>query len=350
MVSTYNGSEPYIFVSYAHKDSEDVFSTIEQLVSLGYRVWFDEGIRPGMEWAENIAVHLDRCSLFMMFISKNSMESANCRREINFALSRSKPFLCIVLEDTEIPLGMELQLASQQSIFKYHYTSEKEYMIKVCSAAGMAECKNTHYFAESRPELARMDSHLSTSAGRRPRTEPVAKPQTAEFVGVQSEGTAKTQTAETMRVQSEGTAKSQTTEVTKTKPVNQGKKDKGTGSSRRKKKRGFGHFILLLCLLAAALLILFLLIRTMPGGSSAGTPTVTPTVSADENTGGDTTEPYENYEEDNQDGEAEGNYPGEDTAEDNQTTVTGDENEGYAEETQPDNGAGELQGQGDTGI
>ena len=40
MVSTYNGSEPYIFVSYAHKDSEEVFSTIEQLTSLGYRVWF----------------------------------------------------------------------------------------------------------------------------------------------------------------------------------------------------------------------------------------------------------------------------------------------------------------------
>lgn len=341
MVSTYNGSEPYIFVSYAHKDSEEVFSTIEQLTSLGYRVWFDEGIRPGMEWAENIAVHLDRCSLFMMFISKNSMESANCRREINFALSRSKPFLCIVLEDTEIPLGMELQLASQQSIFKYHYTSEKEYIIKICSAAGMAECKDTHYFAENRPELARMDSQLSASAGAM-RTESAAKPQTAEAVKAQAERSAKPQIADAMRAQ--------TAVAAKTKPDRRGSRNKVTGSPRRKKKNGFGRFLLMLCLIVAAALILFLLMRIMPGGSGAGTPTVTPTVSADEDMGGDTTEAYQTYEEDNQDADAEGNYPGENTAEDNQITVTGDENEGYVEEEQPEDANGEPYGQGDTGA
>ena len=146
MIPAYNGSEPYIFVSYAHKDSEAVYRTIEKLTSLGYRIWYDEGIKPGVEWPENIAIHLDQCSLFMMFISPNSMDSANCRREINFALSRSKKFLCIVLEKTEIPLGMELQLASQQSIFRYKYASEKAYIYKICSAAGMSQCKDTHYF------------------------------------------------------------------------------------------------------------------------------------------------------------------------------------------------------------
>lgn len=148
MIPAYNGSEPYIFVSYAHKDSEAVYRTIEKLTSLGYRIWYDEGIKPGVEWPENIAIHLDQCSLFMMFISPNSMDSANCRREINFALSRSKKFLCIVLEKTEIPLGMELQLASQQSIFRYKYASEKAYIYKICSAAGMAQCKDTHYFSD----------------------------------------------------------------------------------------------------------------------------------------------------------------------------------------------------------
>ena len=145
MVPAYNGSEPYIFVSYAHKDSAEVYSTIEKLTSLGYRIWYDEGIKPGVEWPEYIAEHLDKCSLFLMFISPNSMESANCRREINFALSRAKKFLCIVLKKTEIPLGMELQLASQQSIFRYKYSSEDAYIYKICSAAGMSQCKNTHF-------------------------------------------------------------------------------------------------------------------------------------------------------------------------------------------------------------
>ena len=153
MVPAYNGSEPYIFVSYAHKDSAEVYSTIEKLTSLGYRIWYDEGIKPGVEWPEYIAEHLDKCSLFLMFISPNSMESANCRREINFALSRAKKFLCIVLKKTEIPLGMELQLASQQSIFRYKYSSEGAYIYKICSAAGMSQCKNTHFFENNTDDV-----------------------------------------------------------------------------------------------------------------------------------------------------------------------------------------------------
>ena len=153
MVPAYNGSEPYIFVSYAHKDSAEVYSTIEKLTSLGYRIWYDEGIKPGVEWPEYIAEHLDKCSLFLMFISPNSMESANCRREINFALSRAKKFLCIVLKKTEIPLGMELQLASQQSIFRYKYSSEDAYIYKICSAAGMSQCKNTHFFENNTDDV-----------------------------------------------------------------------------------------------------------------------------------------------------------------------------------------------------
>lgn len=154
MIPAYNGPEPYIFVSYAHKDSAEVYSTIEKLSSLGYRIWYDEGIKPGVEWPENIAEHLDKCSLFMMFISPNSMASANCRREINFALSRSKKFLCIILTKTEIPLGMELQLASQQSIFRYKYSSEEAYIYKICSAAGMSACKEKHFFADGAIEAA----------------------------------------------------------------------------------------------------------------------------------------------------------------------------------------------------
>lgn len=187
MVPAYNGSEPYIFVSYAHKDSAEVYSTIEKLTSLGYRIWYDEGIKPGVEWPENIAEHLDKCSLFLMFISPNSMDSANCRREINFALSRSKKFLCIVLKKTEIPLGMELQLASQQSIFRYKYSSEEAYIYKICSAAGMSQCKDIHFFAdeaEAVPEAAGTPAAAPVPA-------PVRHPETKKKTGTQNKSVRK---------------------------------------------------------------------------------------------------------------------------------------------------------------
>ena len=63
MHKPYEGSEPYIFISYAHADREDVFAVLSELYARGYRIWFDEGITPGSEWPENIAQHLSAASL-----------------------------------------------------------------------------------------------------------------------------------------------------------------------------------------------------------------------------------------------------------------------------------------------
>lgn len=137
----YEGDKPYIFVSYAHKDSERVFSVLEELMRRGYRIWYDEGIEPGSEWPENIAQHLMKADTFIAFISENSMKSANCRREINFALSKDIPFLTIMLEKTDIPPGMELQISAQQSILKYNYSSDERFYDKVESCSFLNDCK-----------------------------------------------------------------------------------------------------------------------------------------------------------------------------------------------------------------
>ncbi len=136
----YEGKKPYIFVSYAHKDSDRVFPILEELNRRGYRVWYDDGIAPGSEWPENIAQHLDGCSLTLAFISPSSIASANCRREVTFALSKRKPFLGILLQPTEMSLGMEMQLSAQQCIMKYTYATEEAFYEKVCSCPDLAPC------------------------------------------------------------------------------------------------------------------------------------------------------------------------------------------------------------------
>ena len=45
--SAYQGSDPYIFVSYAHADRDEVFECIGRLHKDGFRIWSDEGITPG---------------------------------------------------------------------------------------------------------------------------------------------------------------------------------------------------------------------------------------------------------------------------------------------------------------
>ena len=43
----YKGDRPFLFISYAHKDSERVLPIIRRLMAQGYRVWYDAGIDPG---------------------------------------------------------------------------------------------------------------------------------------------------------------------------------------------------------------------------------------------------------------------------------------------------------------
>ena len=138
---SYEGPEKYIFISYAHKDSDRVLRILEKMTEAGYRIWYDDGIAPGSEWPEDIAAHLDGCAVFLAFVSNNSIASANCRREVTFALSRQKDFLGIVLEPTQMSLGMEMQLSAQQCILRQNYRREEDFVNKIFSCPDLDCCK-----------------------------------------------------------------------------------------------------------------------------------------------------------------------------------------------------------------
>ena len=141
MIPAYEGKKPYIFVSYAHKDSAVVFRLVEQLNERGYRIWYDEGIEPGSEWPEYIANHLLGAEMVLSVLTPSAVNSVNCRREINFALSKNKPVLTIYMEDIELPVGLELQLSSQQSVLYYTYDSEERFLDKIETCQHLRPCK-----------------------------------------------------------------------------------------------------------------------------------------------------------------------------------------------------------------
>ena len=120
----YEGKENYIFVSYSHMDTDKVMPIIRRWTEEGYRVWYDDGISPGTEWPEVIAQHLNDCELFVSFLSNSYMDSFNCRREIDFAVRKRKSFLAVFLEETELSLGVEMQISTVQSVDYYRTTPE----------------------------------------------------------------------------------------------------------------------------------------------------------------------------------------------------------------------------------
>ncbi|MBQ3490663.1 MAG: toll/interleukin-1 receptor domain-containing protein [Clostridia bacterium] len=137
----YEGNEKYIFVSYAHKDSEAVISIIGNLHNAGFRLWYDLGIEAGTEWPAYIEEHLDKSEVVMVFISRNSIESINCRNEINYALLKKKEMLVVYLEDAELKYGLGLQLNSMQSMYRSRHSSMKTFMEQLEKSKILQSCR-----------------------------------------------------------------------------------------------------------------------------------------------------------------------------------------------------------------
>ena len=98
----YEGMEPFIYVSYSHRDSEKVHQIIDGMCNQGYRVWWDDGILAGASWTENITGHLSRCAVFMCCISHSSIESRYVSSELLLAQKENKSILPIFLEDVRL--------------------------------------------------------------------------------------------------------------------------------------------------------------------------------------------------------------------------------------------------------
>lgn len=133
-MTVYNGNEPYIFISYAHSDTKKVLPIIEHMQQAGIPIWYDDGIEAGTEWPQYIAERLAGASCILVFLSPNSANSHNCRNEINLASELKKEFLVVHLMDFELPLGLKLQLNSNQAIFKSRFKTDVEFMDALATA------------------------------------------------------------------------------------------------------------------------------------------------------------------------------------------------------------------------
>ncbi len=111
----YIGPEDYIFVSYSHLDTLQVIPILSQLQRLGYRIWYDEGIRSGANWRVFIGEKIENCKNFLLFSSKNSVDSDDVYAEINGILSiGTTPVITVQMDDSKFPLGIQMYLTRNQ--------------------------------------------------------------------------------------------------------------------------------------------------------------------------------------------------------------------------------------------
>ena len=147
----YAGTEPYVFVSYSHADSRQMFGDIARLHKEGYRIWFDEGIDPGNEWPEEVARALANAAAFMVFISPASVVSRNVRNEINFALNNEKPFIAVHLEETTLPSGLALRMGDIQAILRHRMAADSYWRKLLRALPSEIHCPVS--VAQSKPQV-----------------------------------------------------------------------------------------------------------------------------------------------------------------------------------------------------
>lgn len=139
-VSSYRGTAPYIFISYSHADTDRVVPIITRLQTDGYRIWFDEGIEAGREWAVNIVDHLNTSTCVVAFLTQNYLISENCMDEIEHAKNKKIPTLIIYLDDIDIPDWFAMRHGRTQAIFCSHYETEEKLFSRIYEATILQKC------------------------------------------------------------------------------------------------------------------------------------------------------------------------------------------------------------------
>jgi len=91
---------PKIFVSYAHKDENQVKPIATTLRDKHYYdVWIDEyGIRAGRHWPEELATSIQQADVILFMMTKHALDSTYCRAEVRHALKYDKRIIPLRLD------------------------------------------------------------------------------------------------------------------------------------------------------------------------------------------------------------------------------------------------------------
>lgn len=125
----YRGSEPYVFVCYAHRDAETVYADLVALDGHGVRIWYDEGIPAGSSWRGEIAAAIKGADRLLYFISDASLHSKHCLREVDYALTHDVEIIPIYLEEVTLPGELDLVLNRVHGLFREKDSMYMEHLV-----------------------------------------------------------------------------------------------------------------------------------------------------------------------------------------------------------------------------
>lgn len=108
----YTGDEPYLFISYSHRDTSKVYPILDALYDKKYRLWYDESCETGNDFRDELRDRIERCEAVILFVSEASMASPFCGMEIIVARENNKRLYPVYLDSADVPPAFQILLAN----------------------------------------------------------------------------------------------------------------------------------------------------------------------------------------------------------------------------------------------
>lgn len=164
-IPAYKGTEPYIFVSYSHKNDVEVMKDIDWMVSQGYRVWYDEGIEFGVDFPAELARALKNCSQFVVYFSESAVASEYVNREIVFALNNKKKILPVFLTEVQLSDTLSFMMGTLNYLERYKH-EWSEFCLYLERGLNKA-CRNSQNATVTKPE-SNVEGHNKNNSAPSP--------------------------------------------------------------------------------------------------------------------------------------------------------------------------------------
>ncbi len=142
---SYEGDEPYMFVSYSHRDVASVRPILKRIDQEKYRFWYDDTMEIGEDFRSELRVRIEKCSAFLLFISPSSMESKYCGMEIITAFKNNKRIYPIYLdENCRIPAPLKMILENLQHVKGTSALKDSKYLDKLIESLPTETMRSLH--------------------------------------------------------------------------------------------------------------------------------------------------------------------------------------------------------------
>ena len=147
---------------YAHEDANLVNPEIAWLSQQGVRLWYDEGIPAGKNWRAGIGDSLLGASRVLFYVSRRSLESDHCNREINLAVDEAKEIVPVYLEEVELTSDLKVGLNRVQALGRNDASFDRRQLLRVVRLAAEPISQWRSHTASPLPDEPMKPNHGST--------------------------------------------------------------------------------------------------------------------------------------------------------------------------------------------